>query len=115
MSSIFYAQLNSENICISVTAYNQSLDNVPSTYVTIASFDESFVGRTWDGAAWSEVAAPTDEETARTWRDQELLISDYIVPLTDYPQHAAYITYRAALRNWPSTADFPDTKPTLGS
>jgi|TARA_R110002124_G_scaffold159353_2_gene326519 hypothetical protein len=57
----------------------------------------------------------TAEESARKWRDTELNSTDYIVPLTDHPQHAAYITYRAALRAWPSTADFPDTKPTLGS
>ena len=50
---------------------------------------------------------------SRAWRDEELLTTDRIVPLTDHPQHAAYITYRAALRDWPSTSDFPDTKPTL--
>ena len=60
-------------------------------------------------------AEPTAEEAARQWRDMELGGSDYIVPLTDHPQHAAYMTYRVALRDWPSTADFPDTKPTLGS
>ena len=113
MSSIFYAQLDSENICISVTEYNQPLENVPSTYITIDSFDNSFVGRTWDGTDWEAVSAPTDAETARDWRDQELMASDFIVPLTDHPQHAAHMTYRAALRNWPSTADFPDTKPEL--
>ena len=58
---------------------------------------------------------PTAEEEARQWRDGELSSTDYIVPLTDHPQHAAYMTYRVALRDWPSTADFPDTKPTLGS
>ena len=114
MSSIFYAQLDSENICISLTEYNQPLDNVPSSYITIDSFDSSFVGRTWDGTDWEAVSVPTDEKTARDWRDQELMASDFIVPLTDHPQHAAYITYRAALRAWPSTSDFPGTKPTLG-
>jgi len=58
---------------------------------------------------------PTAAEEARQWRDGELGGCDYIVPLTDHPQHAAYMTYRVALRDWPSTADFPDTKPTLGS
>ena len=55
------------------------------------------------------------ELEAREWRDFQLMSSDYIVSITDHSQHAAYITYRAALRDWPSTADFPDTKPTLGS
>ena len=58
---------------------------------------------------------PTAEEEARQWRDNELGGSDWVVPTTDHPQHAAYMTYRADLRDWPSTADFPDTKPTLGS
>ena len=56
-----------------------------------------------------------DEMSARSWRDQELRKSDWIVPTSDHPQHAAYITYRKALRDWPSTSDFPDKKPTLGS
>jgi len=50
---------------------------------------------------------------ARSWRDQELRESDWIVPTSDHPQHAAYITYRKALRDWPSTSNFPDTRPTL--
>ena len=54
---------------------------------------------------------PTAEETARMWRDMELSATDYIVPLTDHPQRAAYMAYREALRDWPATADFPDTRP----
>ena len=56
---------------------------------------------------------PTAEEEARMWRDMELSATDYIVPLTDHPQRAAYRAYRAALRDWPATADFPDTRPEL--
>ena len=59
-------------------------------------------------------AEPTAEEAARMWRDMELSATDYIVPLTDHPQRAVYMAYREALRNWPSTADFPDTRPILG-
>ena len=58
---------------------------------------------------------PTAEEAARMWRDMELSATDYIVPLTDHPQRAAYMAYREALRDWPSTADFPDTRPELGA
>ena len=60
---------------------------------------------------------PTDSEIAqeaREWRNAELKATDFVVPLTDHPQHAAYMTYRAALRDWPSTSDFPSTKPVLG-
>ena len=50
---------------------------------------------------------------ARQWRDSELQSTDYIVPLTDHPDHAATITYRQELRDWPSTDAFPATKPTI--
>ena len=57
---------------------------------------------------------PTAEESERMWRDSELSATDYIVPLSDHPQRDAYITYREALRQWPSTKDFPDNPPKLG-
>jgi len=53
------------------------------------------------------------EDSARDWRNEELSKTDHIVPLTDHPDHAATLAYRVALRDWPSTSDFPDTKPTL--
>ena len=62
--------------------------------------------------------APTTEsiaEDARMWRDMELTRTDTLHVLDDYPNAANLTTYRAALRAWPSTSDFPDTKPTLGS
>lgn len=58
----------------------------------------------------------TDEELIslqRKWRNMELVNTDYILPLTDHPDHAATLAYRQTLRDWPSTSDFPDTKPTL--
>ncbi len=55
------------------------------------------------------------EDIQRQWRDAELKDTDWIVPLSDHPQRAAYMTYRTALRDWPSTSDFPDTRPELGS
>lgn len=61
-------------------------------------------------------AEPTAEEVAqgaRWWRDRELQRTDWIVPVTDHPQHAAYMTYRQALRDWPSTEDFPAMRPSL--
>ena len=74
-----------------------------------------------EGISETKEYHPAPEDTlsasdlARLWRDMELTATDYIVPLTDHPQRAAYLTYRTALRDWPSTADFPDTKPELGS
>jgi len=59
-------------------------------------------------------AEPTAAEVGRIWRDMELSSSDFIVPLSDHPQRAAYMTYRTALRDWPSTSNFPATRPVLG-
>ena len=61
---------------------------------------------------------PSEEdkkENARDWRNMELGATDIISLITDHPDHAKYKTYRQKLRDWPSTSDFPDTKPELGS
>lgn len=79
--------------------------------------DEAFVIANYDyyeAFVVPETAVLTAEQEARRWRDEELLTTDYIVPLSDHPSRTATMTYRTALRNWPSTDDFPDTKPTLG-
>lgn len=47
----------------------------------------------------------------KTWRDNQLKETDWIVPITDHSQHARYLAYRQALRDWPATPDFPDTRP----
>ena len=48
----------------------------------------------------------------KEWRDYELKATDYIVPLIDHPQHAAYMTYRQELRDYPAQPDFPNgTRP----
>lgn len=52
------------------------------------------------------------ESEAKEWRNVELQKTDFIVPLTDFPNHAAWLTYRQELRDWTTTSDFPDTKPT---
>ena len=58
---------------------------------------------------------PTAEETARGWRDEELTSTDTAAQTPDWPNRDNILTYRTALRDWPSTGDFPDTRPTLGS
>ena len=55
------------------------------------------------------------ELEARQWRDTELQRTDIAATVSDYPNAEAILTYRQALRDWPSTEDFPDTKPALGS
>ena len=72
------------------------------------------VGDTYANGVFSAPVKTLEEKTAeeKEWRDMELKATDYIVPLTDHPQHAAYITYRQELRDYPSQPDFPNgTRP----
>lgn len=87
--------------------------NITNTIVADAEFVEANFEHYEE---WVEPTPPepTAEETARAWRDLELRATDYIVPLTDHPQRDDYIAYRTALRDWPSTESFPDTRPVLG-
>jgi hypothetical protein len=48
---------------------------------------------------------------AKQWRNTELSDTDWVLPVIDHSQHAQYLTYRQALRDWPETESFPDTKP----
>ena len=53
------------------------------------------------------------EDVAREWRNLEVMNSDHIAQTPDWPDRDKYLAYRTKLRDWPSTSDFPDTKPTL--
>jgi len=66
---------------------------------------------------WVEPTAPepTAAEEARQWRDAELSATDTAAQTPDWPNRDNILTYRTALRDWPSTDSFPETKPTLGS
>ena len=90
--------------------------NDGTTNIIVAS-DENFAKNLVNGKGTYELMPSVTiplRQTARIWRNEELRESDWIVPTTDHPQHAAYITYRKALRDWPSTADFPNKRPVLG-
>lgn len=51
---------------------------------------------------------------ATIWRNSELNKTDLLMLLPDYPYKEQLTVYRQTLRDWPSTPDFPDTRPTLG-
>jgi hypothetical protein len=76
--------------------------------------EETFVKDNFD---YFEKQKPTNlevEQDARKWRDAELVSTDNIAIIPDWPNRASYLIYRQTLRDWPSTPDFPDTRPTLG-
>ena len=60
-------------------------------------------------------AEPTAEEAARMWRNVELESTDKAAQTPDWPNRDNILTYRQALRDWPSTSDFPATRPELGA
>ena len=88
-------------------------------YVNRIVADLDFVKDNFDYFEEVDSALDDNEYTAkaeaRNWRNRELINTDSIVSVVDHPQRAAYLTYRISLRDWPSTSDFPATKPTLGS
>jgi hypothetical protein len=100
-------------------AYEYKVTYADGSTNNIRALESQVEELTKDGGSYEKIeVALTDGQirnNARSWRDMELLETDYIVPLTDHPQRDAYMSYRTALRDWPSTDDFPDTKPTLGS
>ena len=93
---------------ISVTLLNDG-SGLSRHLFSTGSYIDKVVHEPWVKTT-EEIAAD-----ARGWRDQELINTDSISSVADHPQHSAYLTYRTALRDWPSTSDFPATKPTLGS
>ena len=88
--------------------------NVINTIIS----DADFVSANFDHyELWSEPtpSTPTAEEAARLWRNLELEATDKAAQTPDWPNRENILTYRQALRDWPASADFPDTKPTMGS
>jgi hypothetical protein len=92
-----------------------------STILSETALDNGLIRYQYEGwyedkSAPTVPSEPTAEEIAadaRAWRDSELTSTDNTP--SDHSQYNAIIAYRVSLRQWPSTADFPATKPTLGS
>tara|TARA_R100000951_G_scaffold68829_1_gene57968 strand:+ start:207 stop:551 length:345 start_codon:yes stop_codon:yes gene_type:complete len=99
-----------DSIILATTEFGDTLAN---TTVDVTSV-ECAIGWSYDGTSFAAPIKSQEEleAEAREWRDRELEATDFIIPLTDYPNHAQWITYRQALRDWTSTDNFPATKPT---
>lgn len=67
----------------------------------------------WEPETAPEPTAEEIAEEARAWRDMELQRTDSLMLLPDYPGKESLTTYRQALRDWPNTEAFPDTRPSL--
>ena len=100
-----------DSVIIATTEFGDTLSD---TTVDVTSI-ECGIGWSYDGTSFATPVKSQEEieSEARQWRDNELKSTDYVVPLTDYPNHTATIAYRQELRDWPSTSSFPSTKPTI--
>ena len=90
----------------------------PAVTGDLAWLQEAFAGKVIEEIA--EFSGPTEEEAAadaliieRLWRDSELEKTDTLHLVDDFPKKSELTAYRAALRAWPSTSDFPTTRPIL--
>ena len=88
-------------------------DSISDTTVVLTN-EQIQIGYSYDGTDFLAPILTQEQQNqeARDWRDNELKSTDFIVPLSDYPNRTAWMTYRQELRDWPSTDDFPDNKPT---
>lgn len=110
MSDLIYANIDADGNCVGIVGYQQPLLEPTESMILIDAVDESLLNKRWTGDAWEDVAATP--ESAREWRDNELQLTDWIVPVSDHPQRAAYMTYRTALRDFPADSEnFPATRP----
>ena len=90
--------------------------NITNTIIA----DTEFVAANFEHyELWADLtpapAEPTAAEEARQWRNGELSATDTASQTPDWPNRDNILLYRTALRNWPSTDAFPETKPVLGS
>ena len=99
-----------DNIIIGTTEFG---DTLADTTVDVTSI-ECGIGWSYNGTSFAAPVKSQEEleAEARLWRDNELEATDFIVPTTDYPNHAQWLTYRQQLRDWTTTDAFPATKPT---
>lgn len=96
-----------------IVASDEFTATLPEETVNVTGKGVS-IGHTYANGVFSAPVKTLEEKTAeeKEWRDYELKASDFIVPLTDHPQHDAYMIYRQELRDYPSQQDFPNgTRP----
>ena len=130
---MFYANIDDQGICVGISNVSSSIDD--PAYIEISSYDQSYLRRKYEGGAWTSEYSPLEDYKAefidtnpdpeeaeeppaqdpREWRDTELYRTDLLMLLPDHPDKDKFVAYRQALRDWPSTSDFPNKKPTIGS
>lgn len=115
MNNINVISLDENGVCVSVKSVKEGYVLQANEMVS-DDFDASIMGKTYDAEAGIFAFTQAQlEERARSWRNKELDRTDTLMLLPDYPNKDALTVYRQALRDWPSTDAFPDTRPELES
>ena len=93
-----------------IVASDDFAKTLPEETVNVTG-QEVGIGHTYTNGVFTAPLKTLREKTVeeKEWRDSEIQSTDYIVPLTDHPQHAAYMTYRQELRDYPAQQDFPNS------
>jgi len=97
---------------IKVTKDGVSNNIVGSLEFAKKAFPDSTCEVVPDSSSAEEIKAQLEIQE-RSWRNAELERTDTLSLLTDFPKKTELAAYRTKLRDWPSTSDFPDTRPTL--
>lgn len=86
-----------------------------SNEIEADSYDDSLMMKLYNSETGEFSVDPQDAiDDAYSWRNGELNRTDALMSLSDYPYVTELTAYRQALRDWPSTEDFPETRPELG-
>ncbi len=90
--------------------------NITNTITADADFVEANFEHyeLWVASAPEEFTQEDIEAIAKLWRDGELQRTDKAAQTPDWPNRDNILTYRVALRDWPATDNFPDTRPEVG-
>ena len=105
--------LDSANVCVSIKQVKDDYV-LQDKEMLVTSYNETVCGKTYDASTNSFSYTQSQiEQQAKEWRDSELKATDSLALLPDYPNTQALLAYRQALRDWPSTPEFPNTKPEM--
>lgn len=107
------ATLDTNNICVSIKSVKAGY-TLAENEKLVDSYDPKLLRKTYNpetGEFYLGQSAIEDE--AKQWRDSELYRTDSLILLPDYPYKEQLLSYRQALRDWPNTTDFPNTRPEM--
>ena len=89
---------------------NSDNEVINTINATLDFCEEAYPDCTYELVPVPEITA---EESERIWRDEELEATDKAAQTPDWPNRDNILLYMTALRDWPSTDLFPDTRPEL--